>query len=309
MANYYLLAGGHRLLGLLPVAAFDPLARMLAWIFARVLPLRRAVVEENLGIAFGDLDDAARRRLLHGIYRHTILFLFESARLMRLKPEEILAAVDDPSGAAEQLLRMQTGNRGFVLPTGHYGNWEWLGAWTALVLGRPFGAVFKPMHHVPANRLMIEQRQRLGIRPFSTRTTRPHHILAFVRSGGVLGILSDQDARRRGEFLPFFGREASTAIGLGRLTVMLNKSQVILFLQRTAPCRFRILAHYLPIPDLPDKTEAAREVMRQYHAALEEAIRSDPEQYFWWHRRWKTKRKRKRRRRAASVVLATDEHS
>ena len=287
--------GLHLLLGLLgrlPTSWDSPLARILAALATRIVPQRRRVLEFNLRVAFPELDGAALRRLQRRITVQTILFALELARLHRAAPEEVIQAVPTPAEGQQYLDELLSGEKGFLIAGAHLGNWEWLAAWGALTVPRPLGVVYKPMHNAQTDMVAQDLRRRFGIIIFSTRERRPRALFEHLRAGGAVAILADQDARREGRFIPFFGKPASTNTGLASLAVRLDVPILPAFCLREGPSRFRVLL-FPPLRPDPAADREAEELrlMSAYHHCLEEAIRRAPDQYFWWHRRWKTQPK------------------
>jgi KDO2-lipid IV(A) lauroyltransferase len=281
------------LVGRLPARWLGPLAERLAGVLVRLAPVRRKVIEDNLNVALGSSAPDARRALIREIYRHTLLMTLECARLSRLTAEQVVEAVACDAVARARVEAALRSRRGTILATGHFGNWEWGAAWAAAIGGRPFGVVYKPLHNPWVDRLLHRRRERMGMRPFSTRERNQRELVAWLRGGGNVGMLSDQDARKEGEFLPFFGREAATATGMAALALRLDLNLIMCFCERTGPGQFRmrVFAPTMPAAGL-ERGEAARRLMLEYHRTLEQVIREAPEQYFWWHRRWKTRPKR-----------------
>jgi KDO2-lipid IV(A) lauroyltransferase len=247
---------------------------------------------QNLETALGPMPPPRRRELLRAIHRNAALLFLECARLSRLDSRRMAEAVECDALTRALCDDVACGRRRPIMATAHIGNWEWGAAWFASALGRPFGVVYKPLHNPTMDRWLHAQRERMGFRLFSTRADSQRELVKWLRSGQVAGILSDQDAGRGGTFLPFFGRPASTAIGLGRLAASLKREIFFIVCERVAPGRFRMhLEPLAPPPEGLDRDEAARRWMLAYHEALEARIRRAPDQYFWWHRRWKTRPK------------------
>lgn len=239
----------------------------------------------------GDLAPERRRELVRGVVTNTISFALELAWMARIEPASIATTVEIDAASRERLEKARSTGRGVLLAGGHLGNWEWLAAWYAQAIG-PMGVVYKPMHNPSTDEFITRLRGRFGLRAFSTREPNQRALVAHIKRGGVVGILSDQDARRQGRFVPFFGRPASTATGLATLSIRLGAPILPSFCLRTHEGGLRLILGepIWPNPDADRDKEELR-LLRAYHAALEAAIMLDPAQYFWWHKRWKTKKK------------------
>ncbi|MDH3224235.1 MAG: lysophospholipid acyltransferase family protein, partial [Gemmatimonadota bacterium] len=105
-----------------------------------------------------------------------------------------------------------------------------------------------------------------------------------------VGILGDQDARKAGIFVDFFGRPASTARGPAVLSLRAGAPLVLAVAIREEGAKPRYSVYFEPL-DQPRTGNLDRDVAtltQAYTHRLEAFIRRYPEQYFWLHRRWKT---------------------
>ena len=118
----------------------------------------------------------------------------------------------------------------------------------------------------------------------------------------------DQDAGKKGLFVPFFGKDASTFKSIA-LLAMQYRAVICVGYARRLPddfrnfrwVRYELGCEAVIDPDDFDGPNAIREITACYTSALERIIRLSPEQYFWVHRRWKSRpaQRRKRKRDAA----------
>ena len=99
----------------------------------------------------------------------------------------------------------------------------------------------------------------------------------------------DQDARKVGVHVPFFGRPASTLTGPARLAIRARCPIYFGLLDRVGPATFRgkSLAWLEPVPGAEEEAELVR-LTRAMNEALEVAVRERPDHWYWIHRRWKT---------------------
>jgi KDO2-lipid IV(A) lauroyltransferase len=112
----------------------------------------------------------------------------------------------------------------------------------------------------------------------------------LLRKNAVIGIVGDQDARRAGVFVPFFGRPASTHRGPALFALKLGAA-VFSCVARRLPgptVRYEVAGQNVPVPRTGDLEADVTALTAELAARLEGEIRKAPEQYFWFHRRWKT---------------------
>ena len=288
-------------LGVCPHALRGPFAWAVALLWYYVIPIRRRVVLENLRLAFPDCDAAWRGRTARRCLVHfTRMMVFEALDLMRSgyrvragRPTRQARATSDLVAAVEGEEHARAaglGQRGCLVVSAHFGNWELCISYFAQERGLHPAAVAKPMHNDLMEAVVDASRQRAGWEVISTRTNPIPPILRALRDGKAVALLADQDARREGVFVSFFGRLASTPSGPAVLAVRLKMSLLLVLCRRGEDGRYRV-RFYPPLsPDPAAPREAEVERLTQAHVALlEEAVREHPEQYFWFHNRWRTR--------------------
>ena len=106
----------------------------------------------------------------------------------------------------------------------------------------------------------------------------------------ILVILADQDARKNGVFVPFFGRPASTVRSPALMALKYGSAIIPLHVYRAGRHEHRVVAtEPIEIPQGLDREEAILKITADVTARLESFIRATPEQWMWLHARWKTK--------------------
>jgi KDO2-lipid IV(A) lauroyltransferase len=258
----------------------------LGWLAWRVLKIRRRVVLENLTSSFpetagGDIDAIAIES-----YRNMGRALVEFAAFRNLPREKLMAMVDIEG--LENCDAALTHGKGAVFFTGHFGNWELLGAIVAQC-GYPLHVTDtnhsnKLVHGIISD---LRMRQRMQIispsEPMST-------ITRLLANNQFVAYLADQDARQHGVFVEFFGRPASTVRGPAMFAIRRGCPIVPCFLIREGCDRHRAVFEAPLWPDDRLKgRDAIHELTQRFTTLLERYAREYPGQYFWTHRRWKTK--------------------
>ncbi|MHC5034914.1 MAG: lysophospholipid acyltransferase family protein, partial [Planctomycetota bacterium] len=116
------------------------------------------------------------------------------------------------------------------------------------------------------------------------------HIIRLLRRGESVGFLIDQDVRRDGIFVDFFGKPASTTPMPAKLAIRTGAPLVFVYARRVAgKNRFRLVLQEIFLPRHEDPAEVEiRNLTQQITSELEGTIRQAPEEWLWLHRRWKT---------------------
>lgn len=112
-------------------------------------------------------------------------------------------------------------------------------------------------------------------------------IIKAIRKGMPFYYLPDQDAGRKGVFVPFFHPLASTIPALGKFAKMSN-AVVIPVKTRVKPKGAGYEVSFgEPIKGFPTGDDIVDTTIM--NRAVEDMIRTMPEQYFWVHKRFKTR--------------------
>jgi KDO2-lipid IV(A) lauroyltransferase len=247
------------------------------------------MVEKNLTIAFGPAktteQKAERRRLIRENYRRTVLTFLEFIQAS-VRDRDIVVDID---GADNVLPLVQAGPT--LMVTGHIGNWEAFGV--LLVERNLLGAMIaKPIHNRLIQKRVLHQRRSIPGVEIILTTHSMKAVVQCVREGRHVGFVADQDARRHGLFVPFFGRPASTARGPATFAYRLQLPLIPMFMVRIPEQQLRLrLVIGNPIFSNPDRAEdlEVERMTREHTAQLEAVIRNHPADYFWIHNRWKSR--------------------
>jgi len=185
---------------------------------------------------------------------------------------------------------MQEG-RGLLMVTGHYGNFEIMGYLLGL-FGFDVYSIARPLDNRFINRHLLGVRERAGQKIIDKKGASAV-MSGIVSNGGTLCFIVDQDAGRKGVFVDFFGRKASTYKSIGLLAITHNiPIGVAICRQVDGRFFFDIEISRVIFPEeWAEKEDPLLWVTSEYTKALEDAIRRDPSQYWWLHRRWKTQPK------------------
>jgi Kdo2-lipid IVA lauroyltransferase/acyltransferase len=304
--RYFLEYLAMRLWGVLispfPIETNLATARLLGRLWWWLMPKHRERALENLRHAFPDLSDAQRiligRRSLEHFAQVYLVELVSTPRLVNEWSWARYVELGDVGLALRTLL----GDRGVILITAHFGNFELLG-YTLARLGIPLVAVMRPLDDPLLNDYLMKSRQPGGLTLLFKHGVS-ERALQVLTEHGALCFISDQDAGRKGVFAEFFGRQASWYKSIGLLALHQRVPIIVGNAARTRQgFRYRISVERIIQPEEWEaQADPLRWVTQTYAHALEAAIRRHPEQYLWMHRRWKHRPRAERQ--AASVESA-----
>jgi KDO2-lipid IV(A) lauroyltransferase len=282
----------------LPFRVACELAEFMAWAFFHVLRRRRAVALENLRHAFpGQHSEAELALLVRNVYRHFCVMLVEILFLPRLVHDGNWRRYLHYRSEAEaaRVVDLWTSDRPVLMATGHFGNWE-VSSFVLGLLGVEFCAIARPLDNPFLDAWLRRFRESQGQKMLAKKGDFDQ-IQGVLARGGVLGTLADQDAGKRGLFVDFFNRPASTHKAVALLALEHNVPiAVIAAARRGRPMHYLALVEDVIYPEeYAERPDAIQAITQRFTTALERMVRQFPEQYFWLHRRWKhqppTKRK------------------
>ena len=190
---------------------------------------------------------------------------------------------------------MQEG-RGLLLVAAHYSNFEIMGYLLGLFDFNVF-SIARPLDNKYISRYLYGIRERAGQRIIDKKGAADL-MEEITATGAALCFIADQDAGKKGVFVDFFGRKASTYKSIGLLAIM-NNIPIAVAHSRRIDNRFffEIEISRLIFPEeWADKEDPLVWVTQEYTKAIEEFVRKDPAQYWWLHRRWKTQPKKKKKK-------------
>lgn len=270
---------------ILPYPLAIRLSRALSFLTFSIFRVRRDVTIQNLQRAFPEKTVEECTHLAKNVYDHFGRVAVDFLYMSRLIPEKLLQMIDFENEAVLQKALKK--GKGAVLNGGHLGNWEFL-------------AAVIPLKGYPTHIIVGNQRNNLADEWINSNRllggSKIIHVGGAVRKslkalgrGECVALLSDQDAGRDGQFVPFFGRKASAPVGAAWLALRSGAPMIYshLILKNG---RYHADFKEIETGDLNGPTpENLWKLTCRFTETLEEAIRKYPEQWFWMHRRWKTR--------------------
>ena len=253
------------------------IATILSNFIYYLIPVRKKVSKKNLKIAFPLLQDKELNKIVQKTYKFFVHNLIEFCAFPT-SINEIKLEIKGEKYIEKALKK----SNGLILVSGHFGSWEVLGNW----IGKNFpiftGVAIK-QKNLGAHKFFLEQRELSGTRHIFKKDSI-NKMYDVLSQNGILGLVSDQDAKRNGVFVDFFGKKASTPKGAALFHINKDSPLIVALCNQINYKYYKI--NFIPVNTLE---KGVQEITQTYTKILEENIIKNPEQYFWFHRRWKTK--------------------
>ncbi|MEL6862405.1 MAG: lysophospholipid acyltransferase family protein [Pseudomonadota bacterium] len=269
-----------------PIKALGPdrASNFLGWLFKKIGPRlsQHKTIHRNLRLAFPDISDAESERIAKAAWENVGRTAGELPHLAKIHPYkgdrvEVIGA--------EYLDQIEQADQGAVIVSGHFANWEVLGAVICL---RPVDALitYRALNNPYIDRRLNKVRYEYGISGLAPKGIGTRDLMRALTAHRTIGLMNDQKFNE-GLPIPFFGHDAMTAPGPSRLAMKYDAPIVVITTRRTGPARFQVTVHepWMPPKTGDDKADLIACVTR-ITGYIENEVRANPEQWFWQHRRW-----------------------
>lgn len=274
-------------INLLPADVSTRMARGLGGGLYQIYKRGRIRAKENLRLSFPDKDEVWIEKTAKSAMEHIVMLAFDvlkTGRFINHYTWNRYIELEDMSEA----LRVILSGKGAILVTGHYGNFEVLG-FALAVFGLESYSVARPVDNPYINRFLTSVREKYG-QKIVDKKGATDDMVNILSQNSLLGFIADQDAGKKGAFVDFFGRKASTYKSIGLLAMQFDLPIIVGYCRRVDNrYKFKIgITRIIQPEEWKNQANPLLWVTQEYTSAIEDFVRECPEQYWWVHRRWKT---------------------
>jgi KDO2-lipid IV(A) lauroyltransferase len=285
--NYYILYIIIFLMSRIPVPIGQFLGKILG-IIASMIPFERSRISlDNIRQSFGD---SMERHEIKRLYRQVLVrfgqMLFEVPHILRIKQGNLDKYVTFEG--EDNLLKALKKDKGVLILTGHFVNWELIAVGVAIRFGQ-LAVVARPSRSRSQNRLIYKLRSRFGTEIIPKQNSM-RQILFALRKNKMIAILLDQNVDwYQGVFVNFLGRWACVNKGLALIALKTASPVIPIFPVKQKDGRYKIvIGEELTLIRTGDKTMDVEENTALFTKIIEKQVKEYPDHWFWFHRRWKT---------------------
>jgi KDO2-lipid IV(A) lauroyltransferase len=270
-----------------PIAQF--FGKMLAFLLFYFIPVRKKQLLENIVLAFPEKSKQNVNLIAKNTYKTFARVFIDMFFIFKMSDDEVeKLLIYDKNMINKALAR----GKGLVLLSAHFGNWEL----SAIAFAKKYtvALIVAKQSNDFVNRMINSFRNKEGFNVIDFQRDDKmslRHIIKALRKNYVLAILGDQDAGHHGVFVPFFGKLASTPKGPAFFAIHAGSPIITAFGVYQKDGSMKMKLEELPIPNTGDEEKDIEIINGIYNERLEDIIRENPEQWFWFHRRWNTRPK------------------
>lgn len=246
--------------------------------------IRKKVAVQNLHMIFPEKSSTEIRIILKEMYRQLGLTACETyfGDINKLYSNFKVIGMEN----LEEALAL---NKGAIVASGHFGNWELAGRFIAQK--HKLSVIYKKLRNQyfdefnnkirnDENCVLIEKKQAL------------RKILKLLAEKYIVTIMVDQKAKKHGVLIDFMGYPASTFIGTAKIAIKTNTPIVPgIALRDKNDCNYLILEPMIDVSQYGNSSESIMQLTQDVSKRVEKYAFQFPEQWFWVHRRWRKNHK------------------
>ncbi len=271
-----------RAFSFLPLPLIALLGQSLGLMFYCLIASRRRIAFKNIRVCFPELSDAECRRINRHHFRLLGQSLFTTPMHWWISKARFnrLVSIQGRDHYDQAL----ASGRNIIILAPHFISLDVAGF--RLAQERPMLTMYQYAKNGLVDEIVKRGRLRYG-GELVERKASMRSLVRAIRKGHPFYYLPDQDAGRKGVFVPFFYEQAATYSMLGKFAELTDALVV--------PCRTKIkpwgkgyeVTLCEPLESFPSCDE--RQDTARMNEEVAKLIRPHPEQYFWVHKRFKTR--------------------
>ena len=238
--------------------------------------------ETNLTLAFPDMAEPERKRILAAQWESFGRYVIELLMMDRLTP----AAGRVEIVGIEKLHALAASKTPSVFISGHFSNMEIMPS-AILASGVDCVITGRAVNNPYVNERVIESRRRYGVTLYAAKgSDGTRELLNALGRGQSVALMNDQK-NNQGVAAPFFGHLCHTATGPTKMALKTSGLLQPMSVQRLKGARFRVVVHDpIVLQQTGNRTADVEAGVRQVNAFVEARVRERPEEWWWMHKRW-----------------------
>ncbi|MFO7936765.1 MAG: hypothetical protein R6V06_04065 [Kiritimatiellia bacterium] len=252
-----------------------------------IVRFRRRETLRRIHAVFGkDFSEKETKRIARISLRNLILNMVEMMRAAKLDKQWIDTHIPEFAARIKEVRKIITEHNGAVIAVPHTGNWD-LAGWACNMYDIPMISIGGKQKNPLVNR-WINRKRESGIEMLNRDEKGAlKKIIKLLKEGRVLAILPDVRMYKEDLSVDFLGDKANLGRGMAQFAIN-AKVPIIpaVFKREGYTGHTAILSDIIqPDPQL-SKKENIQQMTQMVMDIIDEFIRKEPEQWFWYNKRW-----------------------
>jgi len=246
----------------------------------------RNKVKSNLKIAFPSRSEAEHKSLTKKIYLHFSNILIEITCLFGGKsPEKVLKKIKIEG--LENLTNALEKGSGAILFSAHFGNWELIPFILSRELGENIYSIARKMDNPLTEDIVLKFRSFMGSEIIYKEGSL-RKMLRVLGDNKLVYLLVDQNTiSREGVIAEFFGKKVVAVTSVAQIYLKKKVPVIPLFINYREDSIVLKISKEINLTKSGDHNKDIAACTQYCLSLVEEEIRENPEQWFWFHDRWK----------------------
>ncbi|MCK6604276.1 MAG: lysophospholipid acyltransferase family protein [Ignavibacteriaceae bacterium] len=265
-----------------PVKTFAP---AMAYLFSDILKIRKRVVIKNLKMAFPELSETEIMALVRKTYLSNAKTIIEILTLPSLSESRIKKRIKFSN--TELLKKKYEENKGVMIITAHFGNWEYAALSSGIYTGITHHVMVQSLRNTILDNWLNRQRTMFNNKVVYTGIS-VREVFGILKSGGIVAIAGDQRGPEEGIRVNLMGIPSTIHEGIAAIALKTGAGIIMGMTVRQPDGSYICELQDVPTDNLPEgKTAQITEISQRHTNVLEQYLKKYPDQYFWMHNRWK----------------------
>jgi Kdo2-lipid IVA lauroyltransferase/acyltransferase len=278
---YYIIYGFLYSISLLPFFILYRISDFIYVIIYYLLGYRKAVVLENIGIAFPEKTLEQKTKIAKQFYKNLIDTFIETIKLLSITEKAFnkRCTID-----FDKAIAIANKGKSIQFHSGHQMNWEYVNWAVVKKMPIPFVGIYQALASKPFNRLFLKIRGKYGTQLVSTRAFK-NKMHEVFKQQYCIGLAADQNTHPEvGQWLYFFSKPAPFITGPEKGAIKNNTAVIFVAFEKVKRGHY----HFSTTVMAEDgATMQPGQLTRMYRDLLEQTITKNPDNYLWSHRRWR----------------------
>lgn len=253
---------------------------------------RKRLVLSNINQVFQNRLSLQEKKHLAKAYYSHLATSFKEGFQLRFMTEEQLSQQVSVLGH-EHMLKIALQNKGVLVLTGHFGNWEYAplgGILNFKEFSGQFHFIRKTLSIKAFERFLFKNYYKFGLNVIPSKNSLEKVCVALENGHAVIFVMDQHamPANKDGIAVEFFGKKAGTYRSLATIA-RYTQIPVVPAAGYRLPNGKHVLEFFPPIEwqDYGSNAESLYQNTLKYNHALERIILANPAQWNWMHKRWK----------------------